>query len=144
MANLQVSVAEALGRAHKALLVDLRGLEHAVRSWEAPVAAEMHLRLERLRAHLTEHFRFEEEDGYLDGVVKREPHRRGVVQQLLEEHGQLARCLDALVEATVTDAPLDGSFRDKLRAWVAQVRHHESRENGLVQDAFNLDTAAED
>ena len=31
-----------------------------------------------------------------------------------------------------------------VRKWVAHLRQHESRENELVQDAFNRDITAED
>jgi len=65
------SVAEALGRAHEALLADLRELEQAADPSSGEGLVGLRARLGEARVHLTEHFRFEEENGYMDAVRAR-------------------------------------------------------------------------
>ena len=138
------SVAEALGRAHVALLSDLRGLEQAIHPSSAEGQAALRARLGATSAHLTKHFRSEEQNGYMDVIRTREPRLERTIQQLAEEHGQLRQSLDVLVEEVGAATSLDDALRDHIREWIARVRRHEERENDLVQDAFNLDISAED
>jgi hypothetical protein len=138
------SVAEALGQAHRTLLADLVELEQAVFPSSGESLAELRAQLGEVHAHVTEHFRFEEQNGYLDSVRKREPRLERTVQQLAEEHGQLRQSLDALIREARAATSLGHTLRDEVREWIERVRQHESRENDLVQDAFNLDISAED
>jgi hypothetical protein len=101
-------------------------------------------RLERTQAHITEHFRFEEQNGYMAIVLQREPNLARTVEQLRGEHHQLALKLEGLLERMRTGQPLEGTIRDQVRSWVESVRQHEARENSLVQYAFNVDFGAED
>jgi len=144
MKRTETSVAEALGRAHVALLEDLRKLEGAAQPPSAKGLAELRTRLGRTRTHITEHFRFEEKNGYMAAVRKREPRLERTVQQLADEHRQLAQTLDGLIEQAGAARTLDEALREKVRAWVEKVRKHEASENDLVQDVFNLDVGAED
>jgi hypothetical protein len=144
MKRTETSVAEALGRAHAALLEDLRKLEGAAQPPSAKGLAELRTRLGRTRTHITEHFRFEEKNGYMAAVRKREPRLDRTVQQLADEHRQLAQTLDALIDQAGVARTLDEALREKVRAWVEKVHKHEASENDLVQDAFNLDVGAED
>ena len=138
------SVAEALGRAHEALLADLRELEQAVAPSSGEGLVRLRARLGEAHAHLTEHFRFEEENGYMDAVRAREPRLERTIQQLAEEHSQLKRSLDALIGEASAATNLSDTLRDEIREWIDCVRRHEVRENDLVHDAFDLDIAAED
>jgi hypothetical protein len=138
------SVAEALCRAHVALLEDLRKLEEAARPASGESLTELRARLGATQAHVTEHFRFEEQNGYLDAVRKREPRLERAIQQLAEEHRALAESLEVLIKQARAATTLDDPFREAIRRWVERVREHEARENDLVQDAFNLDIGAED
>jgi hypothetical protein len=138
------AVAEALGQAHVALLADLRELEQAVRPSSGEGLPDLRARLGATHTHITEHFRFEEQNGYMDAVRKREPRLERTVQQLAEEHRQLARSLEVLIEQARAATSLDDPFREEVRGWVERVRRHEVRENDVVQDAFNLDIGAED
>jgi hypothetical protein len=144
MGKMENTLAEALGRAHAALLKDLRQLQEAARSGSGESLTEFRVRLDATHTHLTEHFRFEEQNGYLDAVRKREPRLERMVQQLAEEHRELAQDLDALRAEARAATSLEDRFPDKVRHWVERVRQHELRENDLVQDAFNLDLSAED
>lgn len=144
MERTEASVAEALSRAHGALLADLRKLEEAVRPSSEEGLTELSARLGATRAHITEHFRFEEQNGYMDTVRKREPRLERIIEQLAEEHRQLAQSLDAIIEQARAVTSRIDTIREEVRGWVERVRQHETRENHLVQDAFNLDISAED
>ena len=138
------SVAEALSQAHGALLADLRELKQAVRPSSEEGLRELRTRLGAAHAHITEHFRFEEQNGYMDAVRKREPRLERTIQQFVEEHGQLRRSLDALIGEATAATSLGDTLREEIREWIERVRQHEIRENDLVQDAFNLDIGGED
>lgn len=144
MENTQLSLIEALRQAHVALLEDLTDLENAANSYLGTDSAEMLSRLERTRAHITEHFRFEEQNGYMAVVLQREPNLARTIEQLRDEHHQLALKLAGLLERLRTGQPSEETIRDQVRSWVESVRQHEARENSIVQYAFNVDVTAED
>jgi hypothetical protein len=137
------AVAEALKQAHGTLLEDLRTLEDAVHK-SSKDAGGLCARLMATRPHLVEHFKFEEQNGYMEVVRKREPRLERAIQQIAEEHGQITQSLDSLIGETRGSGEIRDGFREKLRAWIKGVRGHEARENELVQGAFNLDITAED
>jgi hypothetical protein len=143
MAQLRATFGEALLRAHRVLLQDLRNLRAAARA-SAARPGDLADRLDTVRASIQEHFRFEEENGYMASVLEIHPHLERAAQHLCEEHGELLRSLDELRGEVRAAADLTDALRDKVFAWVAAVGRHELRENSLVQDAFNLDLAAED
>jgi hypothetical protein len=65
--------AEALARAHAALLDDLRRLEETATPTSAGALEGLRGRLGATQAHLLEHFRCEEHDGNMGAVRKQEP-----------------------------------------------------------------------
>jgi hypothetical protein len=140
----RASFAKALRKAHAALLKDLRTLEECACSRSSERLANLRVRLGATRAHLGEHFRLEEQDGYMDIVRKREPRLERAVQQLADEHQLLMQSLDALITEIWAATSLDDTFPVKVQAWVERIRDHETRETRLVQDAFDLDIGAED
>ena len=148
MGRTDNAVVEALSRAHEGLLEDLRNLEGAVEGAVHPAAGKglerLRARLAVTRTHLAAHFRFEEQNGYMDAVRKREPRLERTVQQLADEHRQLAESLDGLIRESGAAASLGDTLRQEVRAWTERVRQHEARENDLIQDTFNLDIGAED
>jgi hemerythrin-like domain-containing protein len=145
MTKSPTTLAEALSHAHTKLLDDLSKLEEAARAPAEEGAVELHAELGRIHQHVTAHFRFEEQDGYMEPMRKREPRLERKIQHLGAEHRRLTQSLEALLgEARTATNLTDPSFREKVRAWVEQVRDHETRENQVVQDAFNLDISAED
>jgi hypothetical protein len=131
---------------HASLGETLRGLDEVIHSplkgRPAPVAD----RLIALRTRLAEHFAFEEQGGYMAAVLDHAPQLHRTVGELLAEHRQLAEGLDSLIEAAHAAAAgghLE-EFTGRVKEWAARLRRHEARENRLVQDASNRDTAAED
>jgi hypothetical protein len=144
MNKSQKSLGESLKRAHVSLLADLQKLEEAVSSLAETKMAALRSRLVKARTHLTQHFRYEEKDGYMDAIRGGMPHLEREIQRLQDEHGQLSQSLDELIEKSWAADNIDEAFRAKVRAWLGQVHQHEVRENSLVEDAFNTDLAAED
>ena len=142
MADVQPAGAEGLRQAHARLRKDLGELEAAARAPAGAAAPALGALLRRARAHLAEHFRFEEENGYLSAVLLRDPNRGRRVEQLRDEHRRLFAALEALLDAAGRGATDAG--RANVLEWVAAVRRHEEREDALVQDVFTVDTGTED
>jgi hypothetical protein len=138
------AVADTLIQAHGMLLEDLRKLEETAGSSAGDGALALVGRLDATRTHLLEHFRFEEHNGYMDAVRKREPRLERAIQQLADEHRQLARSLDALLAEARGATGTSAALRTQVQNWVEAVRQHEIRENDLIQDAFHLDIGPED
>jgi len=130
------SFADALHDAHTTLLRDLQQLEKAVGPTSGEGPAVLGARLGKVRTHLTDHFRFEEEGGYMAPVLKEEPRFSGEIQELLAEHGQMAQDLDAIIEEVGAGPTVQDVSRRKIHAWVGKVRRHEARENDLVDEAY--------
>ncbi len=144
MDTRQLSVVEELRHAHLVLHKELAGLEQAARSSTGADFAGMRSLLEQTRANILEHFRYEELNGYMDAVLHREPNLARTVESLREEHRRLAQELESLIEGAKKARALDDAFRNRVHLWIENVRRHEADENNLVQDAFNVDFAAED
>lgn len=144
MKTTETSGADELRQAHAALLQDLRSLDEAVRPTTGEGLAQLLERLGATRTHISAHFRFEEQNGYMDVVRKREPRLERAIQHLIVEHQQITQTLDALVEQAMAMASPTATFREKARGWIERVRRHEAHENDLIQDAFNLVIGGED
>ncbi len=144
MKTQRTSAVDALLQAHRNLMKDLQDLDRTAGPRSRKGIAALQAGLDQVAAHLTEHFRFEEKNGYMDAVLLREPHRERVIAGLRDEHQALARGLEALRAEAGARKTLDAAFRARVRSWVGEVRAHEARENGLVQDVFNQDIGAED
>jgi hypothetical protein len=144
MAKRETSIAESLSRAHQALRNDLRKLEECIDSLLGQNLPLVRAHLGTTRTHLLDHFRFEEKNGYMDKVRKDVPRLEREIKRLAEEHRELAQALDALIGKAKELTNLDHPFRDEIRQWIVTVGRHETREDELVQDAFNLDIGAED
>jgi hypothetical protein len=144
MARKELSVSEALRHAHGVLMDDLDKLEEAVQPGSEVEIGDVHTRLRATRDAITEHFRFEEQNGYMDVVRNREPRLERAVQAMADEHRALAQTLDTLLEIARAATTVTEPFCEQVRAWTERIRNHEHRENGLVQDAFSTDISAED
>lgn len=144
MANPETAIVDAIGRAHTSLQKDLQELEEAGRTTSEKGLSRLRSRLETTRKHITEHFRFEEQGGYMDAVRKREPRLGRVIDELCTQHSQLLGSLDALLKETATASSISDSISGDVSGWINRVRHHEAHENQVVQDAFNLDIGPED
>src|SRR5271166_5081053 len=126
MRKVAITVADGLGRAHAALLADLEKLEDATRPASGARLTELRARLGRTRTHILAHFQYEEQNGYMDLIRKREPHLERAIQQLAEEHRQLAETLAALTTQMRADTRIGSPLRGAIRAWIERVRQHEA------------------
>ncbi len=144
MRQTQKSAAEDLVQAHGKLFADLRELDKALAASSAAEPSMLRQRLEAARLHLAEHFRLEEQNGYMGDVGQREPRLERTIQRLAGEHSQLLQLLDALIGAAAATAGQENALPEAVHRWVKRVRQHEIRENNVIQDAFDLDLGAED
>jgi len=138
------TLAEDLQGAHSSLLADVRKLEQLLNPVPHERLTELCVCLTEMRAQATEHFRYEEEKGYMESIRKREPRLDRAIHHLNDEHGQLTQGLDEIIIKASAATTLDALLRDAIHKWIEQLRQHEGRENKLVQEAFNLDIGPED
>lgn len=141
MSVTPTSPEESLRQAHVSLLADLQQLSGATAGM---TFADLRTQLLKARQDLLEHFRLEEEDGYLDVVRRKEPNLEPTLAKLLKEHRKLVQELDDLLaKVEQPHSPLDTAQR-RVRLWIHDVRGHEIRENHLIQDAFVHDLGTGD
>ena len=122
METTSISFVEAISRVHKALLKDLHRLEEQVVSGSDDVLPIVIARLERTQNHLAEHFRYEERDGYMEAVRKREPRLERAIEQLGSEKNKgtfrILRDLHLSLKAVPT-APGTGRTPSTGAWWVS-------------------------
>ena len=142
MAKVQRAGAEGLRQAHARLRKDLGELEAAARAPAGAAAPALGALLRRARAHLAEHFRFEEENGNMGAGLLRDSKQGRHAEQLRDEHCHLFASLESLLDSAGQVGA--GAVGAKVLEWVAAGRRHEEREDALVQDDFTVDTGTED
>ena len=142
MANVQPAVVEGLRQAHATLRSDPGELGAAARAPSGAAPETLGALLRRARAHLAEHFRFEEENGNMGAGLLRDSKQGRHAEQLRDEHCHLFASLESLLDSAGQVGA--GAVGAKVLEWVAAGRRHEVREGALVQDVFNVDTSAED
>ena len=135
---------ESLRKAHVALLGDLQRLEAMVEPVSKEPLQAVRAHLDATSAHIREHFRFEEQNGYMAVAREREPRLERAIEQLAGEHREIAQSLAALIGEAKDAKNVSDHFREGIRDWIKGVRQHEHRENDLIQDVFVCDIAAED
>jgi iron-sulfur cluster repair protein YtfE (RIC family) len=138
------SLVATLAEAHHRLLDDLQKVERIAQSSSGAEVTELGTHLMRLRTHLEEHFQLEEHDGYMQAVLERAPQLERTVSQLRGEHDQLRGSLAALLDESKGTPTSNADFPQKVQKWIERVRNHESKENMLVEEAFNREIATKD
>ena len=139
MATSPPTFSDHMLQAHAALQADLRAIRQALNT-----PAEARRQLFALRAHVLEHFRQEEQGGYMAPVLARQPQQERTVARLLAEHRRLAIGLEELVHEAAEATAIDDRFRERVWVWADDLRRHEADENVLVEDAFNRDVGNKD
>jgi hypothetical protein len=139
MTQPQATIGKSLLKVHEALVEDLEGLE-SVRTAASDGSAGLPARLDRTRALLADHFRFEEEGGGLSAVLGQHPNAERAIRRLTQEHGELLMSLDALRAEARAVAASCQTLHQKVAEWTHKVRLHEQNETLLVEDSFNQDT----
>lgn len=124
---------------HDALRADLHDLEVIANPATPQAIEKLRERLAEVREHVLAHFRSEEDGGWFAHIERMQPRLCKAVQDLVEEHARLREALERLWEACCQANCIDSSIREPLRAFIATMRSHESREDDLIQEAYNRD-----
>jgi hypothetical protein len=134
----------ALAAAQRLTFHDVQDLEQKIGPSSRSTAAQVRDRLTTLRTHLVAQFHHEEQDGYGQAVLAEAPQFERTVRTLLGEHAHLLSALDELLQQARTAESRDPALFEKAEAWIGRFREHESQENTLLEDAFNVVCPAED
>ena len=101
-------------------------------------ASEVSRKLVDLHDQLCRHFRYEEESGMMEDLMKRHPRASGQVDELRAEHSEMlaeSRELVALLMAYSEDSKSAGvGLRRRLGALLDLLGQHERHENSLIMD----------
>ena len=103
--------------------------------------------LAEMRDELVEHFRLEEDGGYLDDAVAYAPRLTGQAKYLLEQHKELLQLISGLCDAVPLDGPSNINWEQvqaKGDHFVKTLLDHERGENMLVQEAYEQDIGSQD
>lgn len=144
MPNAQPATFDTVQHMHRMLGGDLRKLATAIDAGSDTAIDDLRAVLSATYTHLCEHFRFEEQDGFMDELRERDPRLERSAEELLDEHRTLRQSLDALHGEAIVASRLDHRLRERIAEWIARVRRHEVRENDLMQDAVDADFGAMD
>ncbi|GMU24715.1 MAG: hypothetical protein AMXMBFR13_47880 [Phycisphaerae bacterium] len=102
----------------------------------------------RFRDHLRKHFTLEEEGGYLEAVIDRQPGLTAEVERLRHEHDELGHLLDAIHVALSrtgeNDRLLISDCCFRLQNVLKYLKDHEERENLMVISVFTDDLGTKD
>ena len=112
-----------------------------------PKYGEMGTRLKLLREILAEHFREEENGGYLAAALAVAPRFQREAEELCAQHPDFLASLDQFVASLVEAESGMQSWqevRDQLEHFLSELRRHEARENAVVQSAFGDDIGTAD
>ena len=93
----------------------------------------LHRELSVLKRLLSEHFDFEESDGYLTELIARRPSLLPEARRLLQEHRELLHAVNTALDSSPLD--FDAMATASLAA-VEQFERHERAENLLLQRAY--------
>jgi iron-sulfur cluster repair protein YtfE (RIC family) len=95
-----------------------------------------------LREAIAEHFRREEEGGYLEEAVGRNPALAVATDALQQEHAKLLAMADELLDHATRKGPAAETWKrlvDDLDRFEKFLKRHEGAEDALLQQAFNED-----
>lgn len=142
MAKSTHPTAASLDRSHASLLDELPRLEQLLGrdAWVQDLSAE----LKGLRGLVLDHFRSEEQGGYMETIRQENPRLEHRVAHLAQEHGSLSDSLEEILGTAAEVLRKEQDLRTQVANWILKLRDHETREIDLVQDAFNQDIGNKD
>lgn len=108
---------------------------------------EMGARIEELRSRLAAHFAWEEEGGYLRGVLEVVPRLTKQGESLRRQHAVFLAELDQLVATLRSCEPAFESWTEARKALdvvLERLEQHEHAERELVQEAVEVDVGTGD
>lgn len=103
--------------------------------------------LSAFRELLFSHFRSEERDGFFEQIVARAPQLSRQADVLTREHAALLDELDRLIRSVqgVSGRPLCWqTLGMSFDGFTKNLMHHESAENGILQQAYVDDLGTKD
>jgi hypothetical protein len=136
--------------AHEALqrsVEELRLWWWEVEELGKPRFGEMGTRIHALRELLSEHFRLEEDGGYLKEPLNAAPHLASQTQTLRAEHAAILDDLERLarrLEAAPCELDCWTAAWHELAAVLARLERHEHEEHDFWQAAIDDDVGAAD
>lgn len=110
---------------------------------EPRVRALIEREVTTLRTLVHGHLAFEEEGGYLTGVLERRPGLTHEVERLAKQHDQIRSLLGDLAGAVARSAPI-ADLHDAIKRTVALIRDHEHGETSVLQRSVLEDIGAAD
>lgn len=139
----EMSTTHPLLEAHDSLMESMKQLQeqilecrHSMEVLRGQVAV--------IRTAVLEHFRLEEEDGYMKQVLELRPFLERSAEKLRHEHRDLAAELDAILKELYQPKSDVRACCVRLENWIGRIHLHEKQENMMVEDAFGLDIGTKD
>jgi hemerythrin len=137
---------EAIRREHEELRERI-GRIHRALALEEISDLEVSAMLRELCMALESHFENEENDGFIDEVTAHDPRLTSAARRLCREHQEMLRTATEMARFATTGANSKTrarELRSRFQAFRKQLMHHESDENGLMQQAYQEDIGAHD
>lgn len=100
-----------------------------------------------LASHLTSHFAFECEGGYLSEALENAPHLQSQADRLERQHPDLLAAVLKMRDHIDRDEESEAWWQllmDQFEAFSESLIEHERDENRLVQEALDRDSGAKD
>jgi hypothetical protein len=125
----------------------LRGWWNEVAELGMPRFGELASRLVELRDILADHFRREEQGGYMTPALSAAPQLARQVSELQSQHEVLLERIDDLVSRLRCCDPAFPGWqvaKEEFEEILSDLREHEVAENMLMQSAFEQDVGVAD
>ncbi len=110
--------------------------------------ADVQHHFEQFRAHFCRHITLEEDDGYLEAVLERQPTTSGEVERLKHEHQELTRIIDSIHGCVQHVSPEDQLLIQdccvRIHNLLTAIDRHEQDENLIVSIVFTRDLGSKD
>jgi hypothetical protein len=126
------------------LLDSLRALQNAIEPGKDPTVDEFFALLASIRGRIAERFRAEEESHCFEDLSDDQPRLSRAVENLLAEHQKLIAAIDQAIDTVRRSHHVSAVVRFDLLRWISQVLGHETREDLLLQEAYNEEPGAAD
>lgn len=137
---------ELTQKEHEELRSKLGRIHHALPESEGR-RAEIESLLRDLRDALAAHFDHEEHKGFFHDITERAPRLNPQADKLCTEHEEMLQTADELVQLVSAGASSENWLPEvhaRFREFSKRLMHHESEENGLLQQAFQEDIGSND
>ena len=131
---------------HQALKDLLARIERALQKRDLPIP-EVGKLLGELGDRLVKHFELEEQGGYFAEALLQAPRLVARANELLAQHPKMCTQADKLLELAGAEENAEGWWqktRERFLAFKEEVMRHESKEDGLLQEAYQQDIGAND